>query len=1160
MKYGKTILNVLLILIPVALFSQTQPIKGTPGSSITLKRTWATTSLFASGDWFKISIPRTGIYKVSYSDLQSLGMALPASSDKIRLFGNGGAMLPELNGNYQADSLNEIAISVYDGGDGSFNSPSDYFIFYAEGTELWKYDSVKTVFTHTRHDYSDVSDYFITAGTQAGKRVAACPAVGIAATDTVSTFNYYDVHELDSVNLLKSGRLWLGECFAEDTVLNLNFSVPGIVDTSKVKIRLSLMARSMVNSLFTCTAYDTTVQAMIAGVDPNLNSEYAHSADFIFSCKPDTSLAAISLSYQKPDDASLGWLDFVEINCLKALNFTGGQLAFRRVNTGIVPVSEFRLNGFQSGLRVWNVTNAANAAEISYSPIGNEAVFKAYTDSLQQFVAFDGSLFYSPMLLGKIANQNLHGMPQADLIVVSHPDFLAQANILAEYHRNTDGLTAVVVTPEQIYNEFSSGMQDVSAIRDFVRMFYDRADGDSVSAPKYLLLFGDGSYDMKNRLPGNTNFIPTYQTINSTVPTASFVSDDYFGLLEPGEGPNVTGDVDIGIGRLPTESLSEAKMLVDKILSYDSQVDLSPDDAPPFTLPTPVSNYSDWRNTICFVADDEDNNLHLSQAEGLIGAADSVSDDFNFDKIYLDAFKQENTPSGARYPDVNAAIHNRIDKGALIVNYTGHGSESGWASENVLSIPEIGEWNNRYNLPAFITATCEFSRFDNPLRRSAGEFILLNPHGGGIALFSTTRVAYAHSNEVINRKIIKSALNSTDGNFPRMGDAIKDAKRACGPGVYMQNFMLLGDPALRLAYPDLKVATTMIDGNATDSIPDSLLSGHQITVHGAIMDYSGAAVTNFNGYVYPTVFDIPCNYLTLANDPWSSHQWFKIQNKILYKGRISVVNGAFSFTFVVPEGISFGSGNARISYYAKSAGRDARGVYEKLSFFHDSIANADNAGPDITLFLDNTGFKSGDITGDSPVLLAGLYDTNGIDAYGTGLGRDITAVLDERYESTIVLNDYYRPSADTWTGGTLAFPFFSLSSGRHKIRLRASDLLGNTSEAFTEFIVADASKLELGKIYNFPNPFISYTDFYIEHNQTLAPLDVIITIFDSQGRPVRTLKAAIDNGDNKFFTARWDGSNDYGSNLPQGLYVYSVKLLDNRGVHLEKSGKLIILK
>jgi hypothetical protein len=717
---------------------------------------------------------------------------------------------------------------------------------------------------------------------------------------------------------------------------------------------------------------------------------------------------------------------------------------------------------------------------------------------------------------------------------------MEQAVRLATMHNQDDDLSTAIVTPEAIYNEFSSGSQDVSAIRDFMKMFYDR--NTSSGKLPYLLLFGDGSYDYKDFHKENTNFVLTFQSPESFDPVHSYTYDDYFGFLDDSEGTGSFDMVDIGIGRLPVKTAEEAKSLVDKIFIYAGQGS---------------SVQGDWRNMITFVADDEDDNEHMSQADQLANFINAGNQQFNIDKIYLDSYQQSATPSGNRYPDVNKAITQRIEKGTLIMNYTGHGGETGWAHEEVLQLSDINSWDNREKMAVFVTATCEFSRYDDPVRTSAGEQVLLNPLGGGIALFTTSRPTFGTPNMAINQSFYKYALPVPGASHPLMGDIIRDAKRESGSDENGRKFVLLGDPALRIVTPQLKVITTQINNKLIDSEPDTLSALSKITISGIIANSGDEKLTSFNGTLTVSVFDKPTEITTLANDGGTPFT-FSLQKNLLYKGHVEVTDGGFTFSFIVPRDISYKYGLGKISYYAQNGEEDAAGSYENIVIGGDGEnAQTDNAGPEIGLYMNDFYFVNGGTTDENPALLALVSDKSGINTAGTGIGHDMVAVLDENYDAPYILNDYYESDVNTYESGRVLFPFVGLSEGAHTLLVKAWDVYNNSSESALDFVVVTSGSFIMENVMNFPNPFSDYTDITFSHNQQGKLLATTVTIFSITGKPVVTLYQEGQDFGSRSLPVRWDGRTSTGNLAACGVYIYKITSVTSDGLSAIKSGKLI---
>jgi hypothetical protein len=1110
---------------------------------------YADNSLLAKGDWYKLGVTADGIYKLDYDYLISLGIRPENINPRnIKIFGNGGRMLPHLNSAPRIDDLMENAIFVSGEQDNKFDK-DDYILFYGQSPHKW--NLINNRFQHQLHLFSDTTFYFLTIENSAGKRIQTQNSELASANHTVSSFDDYSFHEKDLYNLIQSGRVWYGEKFEFVTSYNFTFSFPNIDQTQQAWLEADIIVRSSrdtsIRLLAGNAAADVKTRPLTNAQMNNYLSEYALSGNRQLTFLPQSASITVNLDYPKTAATSVAWLNYLRINVRRQLRMHGQQLLFRdKFSVGTDTVSEFILNNvIDTSTQIWDITDPFNVKLQAIQLTGNTLSFRLKTDTLRDFIAFTDKGFLIPSSFGKIENQNLHSIGQPEMVIVTHPLFINQSRELAEFHTRR-GLKVEVVRLDQVYNEFSSGSPDVAAIRDFMKMLYDRAS-NQIELPKYLLLFGDGSYDNKNRSASNSNFIPTYQSLNSLSPSVTFLTDDFFGLLDDYEGQDLGGNelIDVGIGRLPAKSAAEAQNLVRKIKTYyDSR------------------SMRDWRNVITFIADDGDDfsaSIHMRHADEIADTVKARNPVYNFDKIYLDATPLVSTPGGNRFPDINEAFDRRMERGSFILNYTGHGGIVGLAHERILTIPQINSWQNIHNLPLFVTATCEFSRFDDPQITSAGEHVLLNPNGGAIALLTTVRLVYVAPNRTLNTNFYNYAFAPINGQAPRLGDLIRLTKIASGGSTNNRNFTLLGDPAVQLHFPKYDVVTSTIKGNDVRVKRDTISALEKITITGFVQDKGGHKMTNFNGIIYPTVLDKEINTKTLGQGSGNIPTNYKIQKNVIYRGKVSVRNGEFSFTFVVPKDIGYSFGKGRISYYAENGVDDASGFFEDF-IIGGTAANAvvDTKGPDLNLFMNNDKFVFGGMTNENPRLVATVFDENGINTAGSGIGRDIVAVLNENTQKAIVLNDYYEADLDSYQKGSIAYPFNKLEEGRHTLRLRVWDVYNNASEAYTEFVVANSAELALKHVLNWPNPFTTHTEFHFEHNQPGAWLDVQVQIFTISGKLIKTMNTNMRSNGFKSEAIAWDGRDDFGDKIGRGVYIYRIKVKANDAV-AEKIDKLVIL-
>jgi len=1133
--------------------------------------TFTSNSVLQNGDWYKLGVTEDGVYRISYDMLNELGLVsspLPVSS--IRLYGNGGGILPVLNSAARADDLNECAIAINDRDQDGLFEEEDYLLFYGQGPHRWKYSNTEERYVHEKNPYSDTTFYFITKNT-AGipKRILRQANISPLPGDPlVNTFTDYAFHEEDLRNFIKSGRNWYGEVFDVTLRQSFSFSFPNMI-AGTAKIKSAVAARTSTSFLSTsrfivANNNNTVLTHSVSNVGTSYTDDFARTSTLSgqFNVNAGQDLV-IDYTFQPYNASSSGWLDYVALNVTRTLSFSGNELVFRdRDTTGTGSRRTYSVGNAISGSTLWVVTSHNDVKEQEYL-ISNgtlEFTHQPAPGGNAEFILFNTGAARTPAISGKVENQNLHGLSAMDYIIITAPEFQSEAERLATFHRSEDNLRSAVVTTTQVYNEFSGGAQDVAALRDFIRMFYERAGGVAADFPKYVLLFGDGSYDLKDRISNNTNFIPTFQSLNAVSLLQSYTSDDFYGMLDPAEGQlNGPELMDVGIGRMPVKTTEEAKQMVDKVITYSTAGTVTDQGGCNGRGDTRLG---DWRNVICFVADDQDRNLHFRQSERIANQASGLAPAYNIDKIVSDAYQQFSTPGGQRYPDVNEAITRRVEKGALLINYTGHGGELGWAAESILNNDMINGWRNLNNMPAFITATCEFSRYDDPQRTSAGEFVLLNEQGGGICLFTTVRLAFAIDNELINSDMMTHMFSPLNGEMPRTGDIIRLAKR---DNPSNRNLTLLGDPALRLAYPKHKVVTTSIAETGGSMATDTLRALSRITISGKITDQSGQTISGFNGIVYPTVYDKNSKVTTLANDQSggdiSLPDSFLLRKNILYKGKASVVNGEFTCSFIVPRDIALQYGKGRLSYYAQNGSEDAQGYNESIIIGGISGNSLqDEKGPEIRLYLNDENFIQGSLTNSSPSIYAVLFDSSGINTVGNGIGHDLVAQLDGSPRSLYVLNDYYEAELNSYQKGRVVYPLQNLSEGLHTLTLKAWDINNNSAEAATEFVVSSSAELALQKVLNYPNPFTTRTQFMFEHNKPCTGMAIQVQIFTVSGKLVKTIDAYQVCEGFRNIPVEWDGRDDYGERLGRGVYIYRLRIRTAEGESAQKTERLVLLR
>ena len=1095
------------------------------------QKEWELSSVLSRGNWVKLQTTQKGIYKITYSQLEDWGFSVPA---QVNLYGNGGYMLPKMNDDYYPDDL--VQNRIWHGKD---KNNDDCIFFYSTGTVKWTFDSDSGLFEHELNDYSDYAYYYLSDQGESSLIEAQDEELSPYSHNT-SSYSDYLLYEDESENLLMSGRKWFGEEFPNGKSEDYSFSVPNIDQSSPIEVYIEAAGHSESTSRFKISV-DGIEAAEIGFQAVDVASAialFASTNSSSFNINNPNENFDLELKYLASNTSSSGWLDYIEMNLRRNIVVDNSELIFRdERSVGLGNVTQFNLTVTSDDLQVWDVTDYTNPQSISYRIAENLAQFKVRTDSLREFVAFyPTGDFPEPEKVENIATQNLHQASVPEMIIISHPDFLLSANSLANFHQAYDQMDVSVVPITSIYNEFSGGLPDVSGIRNYLRMCYDRTNAGDGNL-KYVLLFGDGSYDNKDILGFGLNFIPTYQSENSLLPTSSFVTDDFFVLLDEGEG-EYQGLIDLGIGRIPAKTTTEAEIVVQKIKNYTSS-----------------SSLGNWRNVISFIGDDEDSNTHVSQAEALADAVNSTNPAFFTDKIYFDAYQEQSTPGGDKYPDVNTAISNRVKNGALILNYTGHANETALAAEKILETNDIDNWSNYNKLPIFITATCEFSRFDAD-ENSGGEHILFNANGGGIGLFSTTRVVYSIPNFILNQEFYRHIFSQDEnGKNLRMGDVLKRTKNGISTGINKRNFTLLADPALSLSFPKYQVVTETINGGVVGEQTDTLKALSTVVVTGKITDHMGNTLTDFDGEIIPIVYDKQDTVKTLGNGGETPFQ-YKIQSNIIYKGITTVSSGEFEFSFIVPKDISYAVAPGKIVYYANNGVDDANGYTTDFligDFSENTIS--DITGPTIDVYLNKDDFQSGDEVGKNPILYAVIDDDTGINTVGTGIGHDITAVIDDDYSNIIVLNDYYLSDLDSYTSGSIIFPLNDIEVGEHTVKIKVWDVLNNSSEKEISFRITN--RLEIEEVICYPNPVSEYTNIQFTHNRPDESFDARVEIFDYSGSLIDVITERLISNGNESIPLLWEVSKSQVL-VRSGAYLYRIIIDADDGSTANKTGRMII--
>lgn len=1095
---------------------------------------YASESVLNSGKWVKIQVAEDGIYKLTAADLKKMGFS---NLDKVAVYGYGGWPLDEDFSTTYIDDVPEVAVW----------RSADYLLFYGKGPRKWEYSSSDKSFIHTNNPYSNYGYYFVSEKETTGRTMEkAASAAG--ATLQVTTFDDYVLHEEELVSVNSSGRELYGESFTSTLSRDFTISVPGITN-DEGKATLSFISRG--NGTITM---NVDGNALISGSVSVPSDEYEVARELYrerawMADKGET--VKVNIGYSTTGHKNVH-LNYFRLQMKRQLKVYDNYTFFRSLSAR-GNASRFVIQGADASTLVFDVTDGVNPQQMETSLNGTELSFSIPASaSLREFVVVKPSQIKAPVTVGEVANQNLHALPQQDMIIIAQPNFTTQAERLAEAHRTKDNLTVRVVTPESIYNEFSSGTPDATAYRRFMKMFYDRKTSEA-DAPKYLLLFGDGSFDNRKltsawKSVDMSNMLLTYQTENS-LSSQSYVIDDYFGFLDDADNKKSLQNkkLCLGIGRFPIRTVEQATQMVDKVISYMEN-----------------KNTGSWKNNLCFMADDGSNTdgfmtEHMEFADQLAGYVESEHPEFLVNKLYYDAYKKDMT--AGTYPDVRSGLQKLLKDGLLLFNYTGHGGTTALSDEKVLTQTDINQFTYTH-LPVWVTATCDFTRFDD-LNTSAGEDVFLNKSSGGIALFTTVRVAYSRPNFPINDNVIRNLFERNNGRRRTLGEVMQATKNTLS-SVYKLGFCLIGDPAVKMAYPEFGMKVTTVNGQSVDGNSISFKALEKITVEGEVLDVSGQLVTDFTGIVNPTVKDSKVTVTCLKNSNKDDSPAFTFTDypNTIFIGNDSVRNGKFSFTFTVPKDISYSNLQGKMNLYAvdTKSGNEAQGNFDNFIVGGTSdTAETDTIGPEIrALYLNDTTFVDGGQVNTTPYFVAELWDKSGVNITGSSVGHDMMLVIDESTVLSYNLNSYYELLPGEDGTGIVKFPIPALEPGKHTAEFWVWDILNNSTVRTFTFEVVEGLKPFLFDVIATPGIAREQVTFHLMHNRPESRMRVGIMVYDLAGRQLWKHEESGTSGLFENYTVSWDLTSG-GARMRPGVYIYRAAISTDNSKDATKARKFIIL-
>ena len=1110
-------------------------------------------SVLSQHTWHRLSVTQEGVYKLDYATLEVMGVDMNSlNPNQIRMFGNPSGALPEKNSEARPDDLTEMAIYVNGAEDGRFDA-EDFVLFYGQEPTRWNLVGYRDfIYQRDRNYYSDTTFYYLCTDSGVdGLRIVEQATLPVEdATTVIVDFPDFQWHEEELFSPYSIGVNWYGEVLtAQEPELTLDFVFPNLVMNKPVRLKAVVLGRTKPDPMhYSMRVNDNLVvdQGTILSYGNNYYGKEDTTSRQI-TMESDTAHFILSLSLDSPK-ASL-YLDYVEIYAWRQLKNVGDFFPFRLIPSQFGEnKSAIWIQNVNDSQWLWEVSNPlVPAKQLGRQSAGN-LVFATDQRTERRFVVFDPSAACQVASWRDLPNQDVHAISDAEMLIITAPVLMPYAQELADFHAEQDGMLSVVVDVNEIYNEFSTGTPDPSGIRDFIRMVYRRSAGNL----KYVTLFGRASFDFRDLLGYGLNLVPCYEMKEKPFHEVSFCTDDFFGMMDYSEGQSSAGHIDLGIGRFPVSTPEEAEAMLRKLKHY---CELS-------------ATHGEWMTNHLFVSDDDEKS-YVTNNEGYERILDTLIPELNINKVYCGAYPKVSTTAGNRFPQATADIMRAFDDGVLTMSYSGHGGVVALADERVFGVSEIATMHNFDRLPFVFTATCEFTKFDNPLLRSAGEQMFLQPDGGAIAMLTTCRPTYGVHNVKLGNAYTQVVYRRDEnGKSLRLGDIVRMAKSSQGnysntspDGTSLNiSFVLMGDPAMRLALPEEEVKLLKINGKTVDTEGIELQAMSMVSIEGELRTFNGQLDQRFNGEIWVCFFDQKTSFV-LTYDTGTVD--VKYHKNLLYKGKATVRDGKFSIAFQVPRDINSGFGKPRFSFYAYDSIRnvDAMGCFSDLTLGGtDPSMVADNEGPQINFYWNEPTFVNGDVVEPQGVLYADLYDAQGIYHYDFSIGRNIMLNSNAGIYNNLVVNDCYEPALDDFRRGRVVIPVNDLDPGTYTFTIKVWDLQDNPSEATLWLVVGKEPEAFLAQVGNFPNPFSEETWFTFSHFGEDGNFDVTIEVFDLLGRKLSVLSQKVGTNNHVSEPIRWDGRNSNGTPLPTGLYFYRFTITDEEGFSRSVNQRIMICR
>ena len=1091
---------------------------------------YAERSVLADGHWVKIRVSESGVCRMSFSELRSAGL----EPSQVRVFGYGGAQKEQDFSKRNIDDLPQVPVFVGE----------DYILFYVQGPISWTYNGSR--FAHTRNTYSDFGYYLLSDDAGALLPFPEAEAISGAPTD-VTYYSYYQVQDKDSVNLIDrtgvsgGGRTFYGEQFGAGQTRTFTFSTP-YANGDNSSVYIDMAANAATTSTVKAQLNNSTSKSIYISSIPD-HYTFGVAGTISMNGASEEQNQRITMQFVNSNASALAWLNYIEITTPSELVMTGCYMGIRSlVNRNTTNPVRFLLRNSTASTQIWDVTDLAAIQRMPTTMVDDQLTWVGtQADGVHEYIAVntDGTKFVQAEVVGEVKNQNLHALSNIDYIIICPEGYEDVSEDLAKAHEAKQAITYAIVTDQQVYNEFSSGTPDATAYRWLMKMLYDRAKNGIGQQPRWLLLMGHGTFDNRKLLRNSgTSLLLTYQSKNSINEIKAYATDDYFAYLDDNEGAiDTQGRMDIGVGRLPVESLDEARTTVDKLIQYIRN-----------------EQTGKWKNQLVYLADDGENGTHTETAEKSAELVRIKNPDFIVHKIFLDAYPQEVNASGESYPLAKNRVLNLLKNGVLFFDYSGHGGYNAITNESILNLKDIAGMTNK-NQAFWLFATCNFAQCDAG-KRSAAETAVLNPKGGAIGILAATRTVYAPQNTNLNRSVCDTLFGHSDVFHYDMtlGEAISIGKNLLGSDENKLAYVLLGDPCMRLNYPTDYHVETLTE---VDTL-NALSVQH---VEGRIIDEDLNTVSDFNGKVDITIYDKMQSIPTRDNDNAGGDPRVVAYNdypNTIFSGATDVKDGLFNYTFMVPKDIRYNFGNGRIVYYAVTA--DSLETAEAVGHFEQfivggtgSIVTIDTVGPEMEIYLNSPAFRNGDKTYATPRFFANLYDENGINTAGAGIGHDLMLIIDDDPKMIYSLNEYFTAANNSYQAGQVSYLMEELTNGPHSLTFRAWDLLNNSTTKSLNFIVEAGLDPSIYNVTTYPNPVqqSGVVHLIVNYDQPDELIETEIYLYNTAGQMV--------------YSHKQDNPDAVSINLPSlglntGVYIYSVKIKSASSKYSTTSGKIIVTK